>query len=205
MAKHIYFAERRKPPESSLGTWNWKAKSIVAQRSKVNFLLNCLVDVLWNLNLSHLRLSNSDCWSSSIGVWKTKTVAIAEWNTSSISENWSSNSLLLFSLTFTTSFSLGETRDRESKGVLATSFLDSIGDGLHRYFNFLDNRLHHMWGVSEGRAKSIWVSQPPQNDLRVSGDSSKDRTHQQGLHCVDWTSSVRVVKKGEAAGRFYSQ
>merc|ERR1719369_2242632 len=176
-------------PQKFSSTWNWESKSIMAQRSKVNFLLNSLVDVLWNLNLSHLWLSNSDCWSSSIGVWKTETIAIAKWNTSSISDNWSSNSLLLFSLTFTTSFSLGETWHRESKGVLATSFFNSIGDGLHRYFNLLDNRLHQMWGVSEGRAISIGVSQTPQNDLRVSGDSSKDRTHQQGLHCVDWTSS----------------
>merc|ERR1712106_1086397 len=174
----------------------------MTKRSQLNLLIDSLVHILGNLNLSDSGLSNSDSRSSiAIGTktktsiamgTETKSIAVAEWNTSSIGQDRGSLfSSSFISRTLTASLSLGQTGDRESKHILASSLLDSISDGLHRNLNLLDDMLDDMRSVGEGRSKAIRVVHSTKEQLGVSRGSSKDRTHQQALHFEGlWTSSV---------------
>merc|ERR1711892_977680 len=185
------------PDFQFLSTRHSKSQPIVTKRSKLHILIDCLVNILGNLNLGHCWLSNCDS-RSTIGVGqtktsiaigtKTKTIAIAEWETSSIGQGGSSFYFSnLFSRPLASGFSFSQAGNGESKEILAASLLDSIGDGLHRDLNFLNNWLDDMRGVGEGCSYSIRVANTSisitsKEQMRISRSSSKDRAHQQGLH-----------------------
>merc|ERR1712106_970891 len=169
----------------------------MTKRSKLHLLIDCLVNILGNLNLGHCWLSNCDS-RSTIGVGQTKTsiaigtktsIAIGEWKTSSVGQGGSSFYFSnLFSRTLATGFSFSQTGNGKSKEILTASLLDSVGDGLHRDLNFLNNWLDDMRGVGEGCSHRIGIANTSisitsKEQLRISRSSSKDRAHQQGLHC----------------------
>ena len=136
-----------------LSTRNSKSQAIVTKRSQLHLLVDSLVDVLGNLHLGNLWLSNSES-RSSIGVGEaiaigTKTIAIGKGETS-IGEDRSSRSSFFISSTLAASLSLLQAGHGESKRVLASCLLDTVGDSLDRNLNLLDYWLDNMGGVGEG-------------------------------------------------------
>lgn len=166
-----------------LSAGNSDAPAVLAERGEVDLLDDLLVHVVGHLNLGHLRLSNLNSGSSngggvgvsSIGSIGVGTISItAEEGVSGVSEGNSGGGglgfgLSLISLTPLSGLTLGKTGNGESKDVLASGLLDSVGQSLNGDLNLLGHQLGHLGGVSVGEGRGQGIGIPSIQILALSG------------------------------------
>jgi len=147
-----------------LGAGNGDSITVMAKRRKVNGLEDWLIDVVGDLNLGNLGLSDLDSRGSkmgSIGVTiSTNSIRVATESigVSSISKGKGGGrgndlgdlSFGLVSRTPLSCLTFSQTGDGESKDILASCLLDSIGQMLHWNLNLLRYKLGHLGGISVG-------------------------------------------------------
>ena len=130
----------------------------MTEGSKLDLLLDWLVDDLGNLHLSHLWLGDSDCWVASVREAGVRETGVGEWETG-VCEDRGGNLSLLISRPLTSGLSLGQAGNSETEHVGAAGLLDTVSDVLERNLHLLDDGLHDVWGVGEGGTQGIGVAQ----------------------------------------------
>ena len=147
----------------------------MAEGSKLDLLLDRLVDDLGDLHLGHLGLSHGvsggDIGVVGIGI---ASVRISGERETSVGEDGGGLDLgLLISRPLTSGLTLGQAGNSEPEHVGAPGLLDSVSNVLDWDLDLLHHGLDDVGGVGEGSPQGVGVAQV------LSGACCyQDRTHQ---------------------------